>query len=96
MAKKGAQSKKTLVIPDLIRNPVRRSNFLRGFFFSGSSDRLREKGKFLRRVAPEIYDSGFRVEPAMTRFLGFRRAWVGHRPAESVKVRICGAFAPER
>ncbi|MDR1709613.1 MAG: hypothetical protein LBS70_07835, partial [Candidatus Accumulibacter sp.] len=38
----------------------------------------------MRRFAPEIHDSGFRVEPVMTRFVVFAGRGPWHRPAGSV------------
>jgi hypothetical protein len=52
------ETKKTLVIPGLTRNPVRQSNFSRPLLFPGPS--RHPQGKFLRRFAPKktILDSG--------------------------------------
>jgi hypothetical protein len=54
-----------------------------------------EGGEFLRRFAPEVYDSGFRITPGMTRCWGFRRAW-GLASPGGIRFVFSRRFAPEK
>jgi hypothetical protein len=67
-------------------NPFRQSDFLRPRPLSQPSP-ARGEGEFLRRFAPEVYDSGFRVKPGMTRCWGVAGRGFWQRPAESAKNR---------
>jgi hypothetical protein len=88
-----------LVIPDLIRNPVRHSEFSRPPPPLPRPSPARGRGGCLRRVAPEFYDSGFRVKPGMTRgflrlrlFLRFAGRASGDRCQETGDRNSCGAL----
>jgi hypothetical protein len=86
----------------LRRNRIRLSDFSRLPPLPRSSP-ARGEGRFLRRVAPEFYDSGVRGEPAMTRgflrlrpFFRFAGRGTENRCQETGDGNSCGASRRRR